>query len=175
MHMVVEKSTGKEYAAKSIAKRLSVPNISANKQKQHIENIKREALILFRLRGTLNVVHLEVRRLVPPYMHTRVFLLWGCPASGPPSLQLSLYGSHPQLKGLTPGLRQLSRSAPWHGVWPKHFLTTEDRMRSPAQQSHCLRLPQDCFECEDSVHLIMENCKVGGVRAMGLFQHSQPK
>ncbi|KAG2495634.1 hypothetical protein HYH03_006234 [Edaphochlamys debaryana] len=54
-----DKATGKEWAVKSIEKRLTVPNISPAKQQQHLENIKREALILRKLRGTLNVVYLE--------------------------------------------------------------------------------------------------------------------
>ncbi|GFR39841.1 hypothetical protein Agub_g336 [Astrephomene gubernaculifera] len=59
VQVVIERGTGKEYACKSIVKRLSLPNVSVTKQNQHLENIRREALILRRLRGTLNVVHLE--------------------------------------------------------------------------------------------------------------------
>ncbi|GIL43935.1 hypothetical protein Vafri_1520 [Volvox africanus] len=59
VHVVVERGSGKEYACKSITKRLNVPNVGNAKQDQHLENIRREALILRRLRGTLNVVFLE--------------------------------------------------------------------------------------------------------------------
>jgi hypothetical protein len=37
--------TGIEWACKAIAKRLSIPNVSAAKQQQHLENIKREILV----------------------------------------------------------------------------------------------------------------------------------
>jgi serine/threonine protein kinase len=51
--VVVERSTGIEFACKSISKRLNVPNVSAEKQAQHLDNIDREVKILKRLRGTL--------------------------------------------------------------------------------------------------------------------------
>jgi calcium-dependent protein kinase len=50
---------GKEFACKSIAKKLDIPNVSPSKQNQHLENIKREVAILRKLKGTLNVVFLE--------------------------------------------------------------------------------------------------------------------
>jgi calcium-dependent protein kinase len=56
VHVAVERSTGMEFACKSIKKRLDVPNISPAKQAQHLDNIDREAKILKRLRGTLSVV-----------------------------------------------------------------------------------------------------------------------
>ncbi|MEW5299908.1 MAG: hypothetical protein WDW36_002878 [Sanguina aurantia] len=51
--------TGKEYACKSIKKRLVMEHHSPAKQQQHLVNIQREVDILRRLRGTLNVVTLE--------------------------------------------------------------------------------------------------------------------
>lgn len=57
--VVREKSTGNEYACKTIAKRLDIPNISAERQAQHLDNIDREVKILIRLRGTLSVVHFK--------------------------------------------------------------------------------------------------------------------
>lgn len=36
-----------------------VQNISPAKQQQHLDNIKREAAVLRKLRGTLNVCHVE--------------------------------------------------------------------------------------------------------------------
>lgn len=51
VRVLVERASGKEYACKSINKRLSVPNIGSAKQAQHLENIHREATILRRLRG----------------------------------------------------------------------------------------------------------------------------
>lgn len=59
MRVAVDKSTGKEYACKSIPKALNIPNVQVHKQQQHLDNIKREVAILRRLRGTLNVVYLE--------------------------------------------------------------------------------------------------------------------
>ncbi len=40
VRMVVDRGSGKELAAKSIAKRLNVPNVSPKKQEQHLENIR---------------------------------------------------------------------------------------------------------------------------------------
>lgn len=57
--VVIEKSTGQEYACKSIKKKLDIPNISAEKLAQHLDNVDREAKILKRLRGTLSVVHFK--------------------------------------------------------------------------------------------------------------------
>lgn len=57
--VVKDRSNDKEYACKSIAKSLGLPNLPPGKQQQHLDNIKREAAILRRLRGTLNVVTLE--------------------------------------------------------------------------------------------------------------------
>ena len=42
VRVVRERATGTELAAKTIPKRLNVPNISAAKQAQHLENVKRE-------------------------------------------------------------------------------------------------------------------------------------
>ncbi|KAL6761438.1 kinase-like domain-containing protein [Haematococcus lacustris] len=53
------KATSQEFACKSIKKQLDAPSISPAKQQQHLENIKREVLVLHKLRGTLNVVSLE--------------------------------------------------------------------------------------------------------------------
>jgi serine/threonine protein kinase len=60
VRVVRSKTSGAEFACKSICKRLDVPNLPPIKQQQHLENIQREVLILRKLRGTLNVVHLEV-------------------------------------------------------------------------------------------------------------------
>ena len=57
--VVIDKLTGREYACKSIKKKLDVPNISPAKLAQHLDNIDREAKILKRLRGTLSVVHFK--------------------------------------------------------------------------------------------------------------------
>lgn len=63
VRIAVEKSNGKEFACKSITKRLDIPGVSAEKQNQHLDNIKREVAILRKLRGTLNVVHLVSGRM----------------------------------------------------------------------------------------------------------------
>jgi calcium-dependent protein kinase len=52
----VEKASGEQFACKSIKKRLNIPNVSADKQAQHIDNVEREITILKRLRGTLRQV-----------------------------------------------------------------------------------------------------------------------
>ncbi|KAF6254545.1 hypothetical protein COO60DRAFT_312479 [Scenedesmus sp. NREL 46B-D3] len=59
VRVVRSKTSGAESACKSICKRLDVPNLPPIKQQQHLENIQREVFILRKLRGTLNVVHLE--------------------------------------------------------------------------------------------------------------------
>lgn len=56
VRVVLEKSSGEEFACKSIKKKLDIPNVSAGKQAQYLDNIDREAQILRRLRGTLSVV-----------------------------------------------------------------------------------------------------------------------
>ena len=56
VRVVREKATGKEYACKSIIKRLDVPNMSVTKQAAYLDNVKREIAVLRRLQGTLNVV-----------------------------------------------------------------------------------------------------------------------
>ncbi|PSC74049.1 Calcium-dependent kinase 29 [Micractinium conductrix] len=56
---VVEKRSGIEFACKSVSKTLDIPNLSPQKQAQHLDNIKREIKILTRLRGTLSVVHFK--------------------------------------------------------------------------------------------------------------------
>lgn len=38
----MENSTGREYACKTIGKRLDVPNFSPQKQAAHLDNVKRE-------------------------------------------------------------------------------------------------------------------------------------
>jgi calcium-dependent protein kinase len=55
-------ATGLEYACKSIAKSLDLPDVSLAKRAQHLEGIRREIAVLRRLRGTLNVVTLEEAR-----------------------------------------------------------------------------------------------------------------
>eukprot|EP00201_Polytomella_parva_P018472 CAMPEP_0175055060 /NCGR_PEP_ID=MMETSP0052_2-20121109/9860_1 /TAXON_ID=51329 ORGANISM="Polytomella parva, Strain SAG 63-3" /NCGR_SAMPLE_ID=MMETSP0052_2 /ASSEMBLY_ACC=CAM_ASM_000194 /LENGTH=537 /DNA_ID=CAMNT_0016319843 /DNA_START=31 /DNA_END=1640 /DNA_ORIENTATION=+ len=59
VRVVINRETGKEYACKSIQKKLDLPFPNPSREQQHLENIKREASILMRLRGTLNVVYLE--------------------------------------------------------------------------------------------------------------------
>lgn len=54
--VAVEKSTGIEYACKSIKKNLDVTNVSPQKQEQHLLNIDREIKVLKLLKGTLSVV-----------------------------------------------------------------------------------------------------------------------
>lgn len=41
---VVEKKTGREFACKTICKRLDVPNFSPQKQAAHLDNVKREVI-----------------------------------------------------------------------------------------------------------------------------------
>ena len=55
--IVTEKATGKEFACKSICKRLVEKDVTGKRQARHIENIRREVAVLKRLRGTLNVAH----------------------------------------------------------------------------------------------------------------------
>lgn len=57
MRLAIDRQTGKEYACKSIVKRLDVPNVSLSKQAAYLDNVKREIAVLRRLQGTLNVVH----------------------------------------------------------------------------------------------------------------------
>lgn len=57
--VVREKSTGIEFACKSVSKTLNIPNLAPDKQAQHITNIEREIKILKKLRGTLSVVHFK--------------------------------------------------------------------------------------------------------------------
>ena len=45
--VVVEKITGREFACKSISKRLDVPNFSPQKQAAHLDNVRREVLTRF--------------------------------------------------------------------------------------------------------------------------------
>lgn len=53
VRVVIERATGMEFACKSIKKRLNIPNLSVEKQAQHLDNIDREIQILKKLRGTL--------------------------------------------------------------------------------------------------------------------------
>ncbi|KAL3134980.1 hypothetical protein ABBQ32_007936 [Trebouxia sp. C0010 RCD-2024] len=57
--VATEKQTGKEFACKSICKMLEEQGIAGNKQKRHIDNIRREIAVLRRLRGTLNVAQFK--------------------------------------------------------------------------------------------------------------------
>jgi calcium-dependent protein kinase len=59
VRVVTKKKNGKQYAAKSIKKVLEVPNLSIERQAAHLANIKREVSVLYRLRGTLNVVNFK--------------------------------------------------------------------------------------------------------------------
>jgi calcium-dependent protein kinase len=59
VEVVIEKSTGQEFACKSIKKNLDIPNISPERLAQHLDNIDRETKILKKLRGTLSVVHFK--------------------------------------------------------------------------------------------------------------------
>lgn len=59
VRIVTHKKNGKQYAAKSIKKVLEVPNLSIDRQAAHLANIKREISVLYRLRGTLNIVHFK--------------------------------------------------------------------------------------------------------------------
>ena len=56
VRVVTHRQSGKQYAAKSIKKLLQVPNLPIQRQAAHLANIKREVSVLYRLRGTLNVV-----------------------------------------------------------------------------------------------------------------------
>ena len=57
VRVVTHKQTQKQYAAKSIKKLLQVPNLPIQRQAAHLTNVKREVSVLYRLRGTLNVVN----------------------------------------------------------------------------------------------------------------------
>ena len=57
VRVVTQRSNGKRYAAKSIKKLLQVPNLPIQRQAAHLANVKREVSVLYRLRGTLNVVN----------------------------------------------------------------------------------------------------------------------
>jgi len=59
VRVVKEKSSGVEYACKSIKKRLNVIHVSRQKQEQHLANIDREIRVLKLLKGTLSVVSLK--------------------------------------------------------------------------------------------------------------------
>ncbi|KAL4853803.1 Calcium-dependent protein kinase 34 [Chlorella vulgaris] len=59
VRVVVERRSGIEFACKSVSKTLDIPNLSPQKQAQHLDNTKREITILTRLRGTLSVVHFK--------------------------------------------------------------------------------------------------------------------
>lgn len=58
VRLAVSRATGEEVAVKSIAKRLDLPGVAPARQRQHLANIRREAAVLGRLRGCLNVVRL---------------------------------------------------------------------------------------------------------------------
>ncbi|CAK0783368.1 hypothetical protein CVIRNUC_006567 [Coccomyxa viridis] len=57
VRVVTHKQTQKQYAAKSVKKLLQVPNLPIQRQAAHLTNVKREVSVLYRLRGTLNVVN----------------------------------------------------------------------------------------------------------------------
>ena len=57
VRVVTHRHSGKQYAAKSIKKLLQVPNLPIQRQAAHLANVKREVSVLYRLRGTLNVVN----------------------------------------------------------------------------------------------------------------------
>ena len=48
MRVVTERSTGKEFACKSISKQLEIPNISPQKQAAHLDNVKQEVWHVYR-------------------------------------------------------------------------------------------------------------------------------
>ncbi len=58
VRLAVSRATGEEVAVKSIAKRLDLPGVAPQRQRQHVGNIAREVAVLRRLRGCLNVVRL---------------------------------------------------------------------------------------------------------------------
>lgn len=57
--IATDRFTGQQLACKVIEKRLSVPNLAAAKQAQHLDKITREIEVLRRLRGSLNVAQLR--------------------------------------------------------------------------------------------------------------------
>ncbi|BDA49651.1 probable calcium-dependent protein kinase 17 at N-terminal half [Coccomyxa sp. Obi] len=69
VRVVSKKKNGKQYAAKSIKKVLEVPNLSIERQAAHLANIKREISVLYRLRGTLNIVHFKEALEDDEYVH----------------------------------------------------------------------------------------------------------
>ena len=70
MRVVTEKASGREYACKSIIKRLDVPNMSVSKQAAYLDNVKRESAGLRRLQGTLNVVHFVIAYEDDEHIHS---------------------------------------------------------------------------------------------------------
>ncbi len=77
VRVVTKKKNGKRYAAKSIKKVLEVPNLSIERQAAHLANIKREVSVLYRLRGTLNVVHFKQAWEDDDYVHIVMELCLG--------------------------------------------------------------------------------------------------
>jgi calcium-dependent protein kinase len=59
VRIVISKTSGTEYACKSIQKRLDIANVSPQRQAAHLENIYREIKVLKRLRGALDVVNFK--------------------------------------------------------------------------------------------------------------------
>lgn len=59
VRVVRKRTTGEEFACKSICKELKAANASERQQKRHLEMITREVAVLKKLVGTLNVVRLE--------------------------------------------------------------------------------------------------------------------
>ena len=57
--IVTEVATGKEFACKSINKKLEEKGVGGKKQARHIANVRREVAVLRKLRGTLNVAHFK--------------------------------------------------------------------------------------------------------------------
>ena len=59
VRIATDRHTGTDFACKTIAKALDLPELSPARQAAHIANIQREVAVLQKLRGTLNVVALE--------------------------------------------------------------------------------------------------------------------
>jgi hypothetical protein len=74
VRVVRSKKSGVQYACKSISKALDVPGLAPVKQQQHLDNIRREIAVLRKLRGTLNVVHLE--EVLEDDTHVHIIMEW---------------------------------------------------------------------------------------------------
>eukprot|EP00955_Chlamydomonas_euryale_P070974 360908-Chlamydomonas_euryale.AAC.20 len=73
VRVVTDVASGAQYACKSIKKALEAPGVNPETLQRHLDNIKREAAILRRLRGTVRWQRRELssalRTLTHSYLH----------------------------------------------------------------------------------------------------------